>query len=162
MTISVGEKLPGAVLLRMSEKAPEQVELLDRLADRKVVIFGLPGAFTPTCSAVHLPGFISTAKQFFARGVDEIICIAVNDPHVMKQWGLTSGGTAAGISFLADADGKFTAAIGMQFDAPQVGFFGRSRRYSMLVHDGRVAIFNPEIAARVCDLSSGEALLAQM
>ncbi len=162
MTLSVGDRLPDATLIRMGESRPEQVDLAARLRGRKVVIFGLPGAFTPNCSSAHVPSFIRTADRFFAGGVQDIICIAVNDVHVMKLWGEETGGSAAGISFLADADSAFTTAIGMQFDAPIVGFFARSKRYSMLVEDGTVKFLNTEVSRGVCELSAGEVLLAQM
>ena len=162
MTISVGDKLPDATLIRMGESKPEQIDLTERLRGARVVIFGLPGAFTRTCSSAHVPSFIRTADQIFAKGIKDIICIAVNDVHVMKLWGAETGGTSAGISFLADADNAFTTAIGMQFDAPVVGFFARSKRYSMLVDDGTVKILNTEVSRGVCELSAGEVLLAQM
>jgi cytochrome c peroxidase len=162
MTLSVGDILPTATLLRLAESGPEQVDLAARLRDHKVVIFGLPGAFTPTCSSAHVPSFIRTADRFRAAGVSDIFCIAVNDVHVMRLWGEQTGGSAAGIAFLADADSAFTTAIGMQFDAPVVGFFARSKRYSMLVEDGTVKLLNTEVSRGVCELSAGEVLLAQM
>ncbi|MGA1181359.1 MAG: redoxin family protein, partial [Marivivens sp.] len=109
----------------------------------------------------HLPSFMRTKPQFDAKGVDEIICLSVNDPHVMRAWGETSGGAAAGISFLADQASEFTKAIGMEFSAPPAGFFDRSKRYSMFVEDGVVTIFNPEIE-KGCAISGGENLLDQI
>lgn len=162
MVISVGDTVPDATLIRMRDNGPEQVDLAARLRERKVVIFGLPGAFTPTCSSAHVPSFIRTADGFLARGVKDIICISVNDVHVMRLWGEQTGGASAGITFLADADSAFTTAIGMQFDAPVVGFFARSKRYSMLVEDGTVKLLNTEVSRGVCELSAGEVLLAQM
>lgn len=161
MTLAVGTKLPEATLLRMGAEGPEGVSLSDRLQGRKVVIFGLPGAYTGTCSTAHVPSFIRTAKRFAEKGVDEIICIAVNDPHVMKAWGEATGATAAGITLLGDADSSFTKAVGMEFDVPLAGFFARSRRYSLLAEDGVVRIFNPEVG-RGCEISAGEYLLAQL
>ena len=162
MALSVGDNVPEATLLRLAEGGPETVDLAALMRGRKVVIFGLPGAFTPTCSSAHVPSFMRTAEAFFAGGVDEIVCVAVNDVHVMKLWGEQTGGTAAGITFLADADSAFTTSIGMQFDAPVVGFFARSKRYSMLVVDGTVEVLNTEAAPGVCELTGGEVLLAQM
>lgn len=161
MTIEVGKGLPEATLLRMGAEGAETVSLSDSLKGRKVVIFGLPGAYTGTCSTAHVPSFIRTAKGFADKGVDEIICIAVNDPFVMKAWGEATGATAAGIGMLADADGAFTKAIGMNFDVPQLGFFARSKRYSVLVEDGIVTRFNPETGTG-CEISAGEYLLAQL
>jgi len=162
MALSVGDTLPDATLIQRGDSGPEQIHLKDTLKDRKVVIFGLPGAFTPTCSSAHVPSFIRTANQFFAKGIDEIICIAVNDIHVMKYWGETTGGIDAGITFLADADSSFTTAIGMLFDAPAAGMFARCKRFSMLVENGVVKIMNAETSAGVCELSGGEILLEQL
>ncbi len=162
MTISAGDRLPTATLLKMGEDGPETVSLDDKLRGRKVVILGLPGAFTRTCSSAHVPSFIRTKPQFDAKGVDEIICVAVNDPHVMKAWGQSTGGTDAGLTFLADADSSFTGAIGMQFDAPAVGFFKRSVRYAMIVDDGVVQVLHKEEQRSVCDMTAGETLLEEV
>ena len=159
--IEVGQKLPNATLTMMGPDGVQPVDLASRLKGRRVIIFGLPGAFTPTCSSAHLPSFMRTKAQFDAKGVDEIICLSVNDPHVMRAWGETSGGAAAGITFLADQASEFTKAIGMEFTAPAAGFFDRSKRYSMLVEDGVVTIFNPEIE-KGCAISGGENLLDQI
>lgn len=161
MTIAVGAKIPDATLLRMGDNGAETVQLSDRLKGRKVVIFGLPGAYTGTCSTAHVPSFIRTAKAFADKGVDEIICISVNDPFVMKAWGEATGATAAGITMLGDADASFTRAIGQTFDVPHLGFFNRSKRYSALVEDGVVTKFNPETGTG-CEISAGEYLLAQL
>jgi len=161
MTIEVGAKLPEATLLRMGETGAEPVSLAERLKGRKVVIFGLPGAFTGTCSTAHVPSFIRTATGFAEKGVDEIICISVNDPFVMQAWGAASGAAAAGLTMLGDADASFTRAIGMTFDLPALGLHARSRRYSALVEDGVVTRFNPEPGPG-CAISAGEYLLAQI
>ena len=161
MTIAIGAKLPEATLLQMGANGAEGVKLADRLKGRKVVIFGLPGAYTGTCSTAHVPSFIRTAKGFAEKGVDEIICISVNDPFVMKAWGEATGATAAGISMLVDADASFSKAIGMTFDVPPLGFFARSKRYSALVEDGVVTQFNPE-SGTGCEISAGEHLLSQI
>jgi len=161
MTIKVGDKVPDATLARMGAGGPEAVQLASKLAGRKVVIFGLPGAFTPTCHSSHLPSFMRVKKELEARGIDEIICVAVNDAHVMKEWGRVTGATDAGITLLADGNGAFARAIDMVFDAPATGMYGRSKRYSMLVEDGVVTIFNPEID-RGCSISGGETMLDQV
>jgi len=162
MTISVGDKLPGATLLRIGDNGPEAVALQDRLAGRKVVVFALPGAFTPTCTSSHVPSFMRTRDALLAKGVDEVICIAVNDPFVMKAWGEATGATAAGITMLADAEGAFTRAIGMSFDRTPAGLLGRSQRYAMLVEDGEVKLLNVEDNPGVCDTSAGEVMLAAL
>jgi peroxiredoxin len=107
-----------------------------------------------------VPSFIRTKDQFVAKGVDEIICVSVNDPFVMKAWGEATGATAAGLTLLADGTGAFTKAIGMNFDAPPVGLMGRSKRYAMIVEDGRVSVLHAEESPGTCEVSGGEALLA--
>ena len=161
MTLAVGTALPDATLLHMGETGAEAVRLADRLKGRKVVIFGLPGAYTGTCSTAHVPSFIRTAKGFADKGVDEIICVSVNDPFVMKAWGEATGATAAGITMLADADASFSKAVGMTFDVPHLGFFARSKRYSLLAEDRVVTQFNPEPGTG-CEISAGEHLLSQL
>ncbi|MEZ5882457.1 MAG: peroxiredoxin [Paracoccaceae bacterium] len=160
MTISTGARLPEATLLTMGGNGPESVALSSRLDGRKVVIFGLPGAYTGTCSTAHVPSFMRTRAQFAEKGVDEVICVSVNDPFVIKAWGEATGATAAGITMLGDAGGDFTKAIGMDFTAPAVGLFDRSARYAMLVEDGVVKVLHREESPGVCEVSGGEALLA--
>lgn len=162
MTITTGATLPDATLLQMGEAGPEGVSLGEKLKDRKVVIFGLPGAYTGTCSTAHVPSFMRTRDGFAAKGVDEVICLSVNDPFVMKAWGEATGATAAGITMLGDATGDFTKAIGMNFDAPPAGLIGRSKRYSMLVENGVVTILNEEGSPGECEISAGETLLDAM
>ena len=161
MAIKQGDTLPDAIFTKIAAEGPEIVDLANKTAGRKVVIFAVPGAFTPTCNSAHVPSFIRTKDQFDAKGVDEIICISVNDPHVMKTWGETTGATEAGITMLADAQSLFTTGIGMEFSAPPVGFFARSKRYAMLVNNGVVTILQ-EDAPGACDVSAGEGLLASM
>lgn len=158
--VTVGARLPEAALMRMGADGPESVDLGNRLKGRRVVIFGLPGAYTGTCTNSHVPSFMRTAGQFAAKGVDEIICVSVNDPFVMRAWGESTGATAAGLTFLADADGVFTRALGLDFDAPQLGIRGRSRRYALLAEDGVVKVLNLEDNPGVCGISAGETLLA--
>ena len=162
MTIKTGDTLPNATLLQMGDDGPAQVVLADKLEGRKVVIFGLPGAYTGTCSTAHVPSFMVTFDEFKEKGVDEIICISVNDPFVMHAWGLNTGATETGITMLADAESEFTTAIGMNFSAAPVGFVNRSKRYSMLVEDGVVSILNAEASPGQCEISAGETLLAAL
>ncbi len=162
MTISVGAKLPGATLLTLGANGPEGAALQDRLAGRNIVLFGLPGAYTGVCTTAHLPSFMRTKDGFMAKGVDEIICVAVNDPFVLKAWGDATGATAAGISILGDADGAFTKAIGMDFTAPPAGLIGRSKRYSLHAVDGVVKVLNLEESPGQCEVSAGETLLEQI
>ena len=162
MAISAGDKLPEATLLRMGEKDPERVSLGDLTKNRKVAIFAVPGAYTPTCHSTHVPGFIRVIEGLKAKGVDDVICISVNDPFVMESWGKATGADAAGISMLADADSSFTKAIGMEFDAPPKGLLARSKRYSMIVEDGIVLILHAEESPGTCEISSGEMLLEEV
>lgn len=162
MTIKTDDTLPNATLLVMGDDGPKKVLLSDKLEGRKVVIFGLPGAYTGTCSTAHVPSFMVTYEDFKAKGVDEIICIAVNDPFVMEAWGESTSATETGITMLADAESEFTTKIGMNFSASAVGFVERSKRYSMLVDNGVVKILNEELSPGECEISAGETLLAAM
>ena len=159
MAISKGDTVPGATLLQIGADGPESVQLADKLKGRKVVMFGLPGAYTGVCTTAHVPSFIRTKDQFAAKGVDEIICVTVNDPFVCAAWGEATGATAAGISILGDADGALTKAMGLDFTAPPVGLIGRSKRYAMLIDDGVVSVLNEEGSPGECEISAGETLL---
>ncbi|AUQ73241.1 peroxiredoxin [Phaeobacter piscinae] len=160
--ISVGETLPEATLTRMGAEGPEQVSMAELTKGRTVAIFAVPGAFTPTCHSAHVPSFIRNKDALAAKGVDEIICIAGNDPFVMQAWSEATGAGAAGITMLSDAECGFTDAIGMRLDAPAAGLIGRSLRYAMLARDGKVEIMNAEDNPGQCELSAGEALLASI
>lgn len=162
MTISQGDQLPDATLVQLGAEGPTPVPLSDKTKGRKVVIFAVPGAFTPTCHSAHVPSFIRTKDQFDAKGVDEVICVSVNDPFVMKAWGEATGAAEAGITMLGDADSAFTKAIGMDFSAPPAGLTDRSKRYAMLVDDGKVTLLQEEESPGTCEVSAGEALLANM
>ncbi len=162
MTISTGSTLPDATLHHMGANGVEPVALAARLKGRKVAIFGLPGAYTGTCTMAHVPSFIRSAKGFAAKGVDEIICISVNDAHVMQAWGASTGATAAGITMLGDPMSEFTKAIGMAFTAEAAGFINRCKRFSLYAVDGVVKVFHPETGKGTCDISGGEALLAEI
>ncbi|WGW04912.1 peroxiredoxin [Tropicibacter oceani] len=160
MTIKAGDTLPGATLARMGENGPEQVALDTITKGRKVVIFALPGAYTGTCTTAHVPSFMRTRDAFADKGVDEVICLSVNDPFVMGAWGESTGATAAGITMLGDPEAEFTKAVGMEFSAPPAGLIDRSKRYAMLVDDGKVVVLHAEENPGVCETSGGEALLA--
>ena len=162
MTISQGATLPDATLIQLGDGGPEAVSIADKTKGRKVVIFAVPGAFTPTCHSAHVPSFVRTKDQFDAKGVDEIICVSVNDPFVMKAWGEATGASAAGLTMLSDAHSEFTKAIGMDFDAPPAGLVARSKRYAMLVDDGTVTLLHEEENPGACEVSAGEGLLAAM
>ena len=162
MAISVGDRLPEAQLTRIGADGPEAIDLGTLTKDRKVVVFAVPGAFTPTCHSAHVPSFMRTKDQFLEKGVDEIICVSVNDPFVMKAWGEATGATDAGLTLLADAESRFTTAIEMNFDAPPAGLMARSKRYAMMVDNGVVTVLNEEGSPGECEISAGETLLGQI
>ncbi|KIT17681.1 peroxiredoxin [Jannaschia aquimarina] len=159
MAITEGDRLPDATLIRGGDGGPEAVELSSLTKGRRVALFAVPGAFTGTCSTAHVPSFIRTKDGFAEKGIDTIICVSVNDPFVMKAWGEDTGATPAGIEMLGDADGTFTKAMGMDFDAPPAGLFGRSKRYALIADDGVVKTIGVEESPGVCEVSAGEALL---
>lgn len=159
MTISVGDKLPQASLLKIGENGPEAVDLASKTAGRKVVIFGLPGAYTGVCSTAHVPSFIRTGDALAAKGVDEVICVSANDPFVMGAWGEATGASAAGIAMLGDADSSFTKALGLNFSAPPAGLIDRSKRYALVAEDGVVTVLQVEDNAGECNISAGESIV---
>jgi peroxiredoxin len=163
MTLAVGEKLPEATFLEKDGDDVRPVASSDVFAGRRVVLFGLPGAYTGMCSTQHLPSFIRVADRLREKGVDEIVCVAVNDPHVMLAWGESSGAFGAGIRMLADAGGEFTGKLGdMTFDNPPRGLYGRSKRYALFAEDGVVKVLNLETSRDNCDISGGETMLADI
>lgn len=160
MTIAVGSKLPEATLLmKDAEGVTQPVSMSAKLKGRKVVLFGLPGAFTSTCSSAHVPSFMRVADRLRAKGLDEIICVSVNDPEVMKAWGEVTGAAARGITLLGDADASFTKAIGLDFTHAPSGFFNRSSRYALYAVDGVVKVLNMGRESAACEISGGEAML---
>ena len=128
---------------------------------KKVAVFGLPGAYTPVCSADHLPGFVKAASSLLERGVDAVVCISINDPFVMDAWAKTQG-VGDNIQMLCDPTAAFTNAIGLNLDLADFGLGVRSERYSMIVDDGVVSTLNVEESILACDVSSADALLAQV
>jgi peroxiredoxin len=161
MTIAVGARLPDATLVTLGPDGPKEVDLNAYISGRKVVIFGLPGAFTGPCSTIHMPSFVKTADAFRDAGIDEIICIAVNDPFVLKAWSESTGADKAGITLLGDASGELTEALGMAFTAPHIGLYRRSNRYALVVDEGVVTVANVD-EPNTCKVSVGEELLDAM
>ncbi|TQS73701.1 peroxiredoxin [Rhodobacteraceae bacterium] len=162
MTISEGDVLPGGTFLVLGADGPQPVSLNEKLKGRKVVIFAVPGAFTGVCTTAHVPSFIRCVDKFREKGVEDIICISVNDPFVMDAWAIGTGAKEAGLSMLADPEAAFTQAIGMEFTAPPAGLINRSARYAMVVEDGVVKILHKEENPGACEISAGEGLLAAM
>jgi len=136
MSIKVGDQIPASTLSIMGDSGPEPLSTHELFDGRKVVLFAVPGAFTPTCSAKHLPGFVEHAEAILAKGVDVIACMAVNDVFVMHAWGQSAG--AKHILMLADGNGEFTRALGLELDATAFGMGQRSQRFALIVEDGRV------------------------
>lgn len=161
MTIKVGERLPNAALRLVTPDGPKPVETKDYFAGKTVVLFGLPGAFTPTCHKNHLPGFIVNEARFKAKGVDKIAMTSVNDHHVLKAWADATGATGH-VDFLADGNGDFAKAIALDLDLSAGGLGLRSKRYSMLVVDGVVKLLNVEPDAGKVDFSGAQDLLAEI
>lgn len=137
MTTKTGEKVPQATFAKMTENGPEQVDSESFFKGRRVALFSVPGAFTPTCSAKHLPGFIEKADELKAKGIDEIACTAVNDAFVMGAWG-KSAGAEGKVTMLADGNGDFAKAVGLTMDGSKFGLGTRGQRYAMIVNDGVV------------------------
>ncbi|WP_421853025.1 peroxiredoxin [Oricola sp.] len=161
MTIGTGDKIPSVTLRRITEDGPEDVDSDTVFAGRNVVVFGLPGAYTPTCSLNHLPGFVENRDIILANGVDEIVCVSVNDHFVMKAWAEATGAAGA-ITFIADWDAGFTRAIGMDIDLSMGGLGVRSQRYSMLVEDGVVKLVNLEDSPGEAVVSGAARILEQI
>ncbi len=159
MTIKTGDKLPDAILREWTGDAPAETTTAALCAGRKLVIFGLPGAFTGTCTTAHLPSFMRTKAKFVEKGFDEVICLSVNDVFVMDAWAKSTGADEAGIRMLCDPDASFTKAIGMDFTAEAVGLIDRSKRYAMVVEDGTVTLLQEEAGPGECTVSAGEAVL---
>ena len=162
MTISVGERLPEATLFEMTGQGPAQVASADVFRAKTVALFGLPGAFTPTCSNSHMPGFVAAADALRAKGVDAIVCLTVNDPFVAAEWGRVTGATAAGIRVLGDSLAEMSKAMGLDFDGSARGLGVRCKRFSALVRDGEVVVLNIEEAPGQAVCTAGEALLDQI
>lgn len=159
--VSVGDKLPDAKFQMLGPDGPITVSLSEKAAGRRIVIVAVPGAFTPTCDGKHLPSFVRTKSQFDAKGIDEILCVSVNDVYVMQLWGEKSGATAAGITMLADGDASFTKAMGLNYDRPEAGFYNRSRRYALVAENGIITVFNLEKPGE-CSISTGGELLTSL
>jgi peroxiredoxin len=157
MTIKVGDKLPNITLSTMAEEGPKPISVEELCAGKKVVLFAVPGAFTPTCSNQHLPGFISNSATLKEKGVDLVACISVNDPFVMAAWSKDRD-AAEDVLMLADGNAEFTSAIGLEMDVSGFGMGMRSQRYSMIIDNGVVSSLNVE-SGPVLDVSSAETIL---
>ncbi|WP_397422672.1 peroxiredoxin [Phenylobacterium sp.] len=160
MTIKVGDTLPAATLTQATAEGPKPVKTEDFFKGRTVALFAVPGAFTPTCSAKHVPGFKQLSPDLKAKGVDEIACLSVNDAFVMRAWGEDQA-VGDDIIMLADGNGDFTTALGLEMDGSKFGMGKRSQRYSMIVKDGVVKELNVEQGGEF-RVSAADYLLAQL
>ena len=159
MAIKEGEKLPAATLHTMQDGRPAAVTTDDLFAGKKVVLFAVPGAFTPTCSQAHLPGYVVNADAIKGKGVDSIICLSVNDAFVMGAWG--DNANAEELLMVGDGNGDFTKAIGIELDGSGFGLGSRSQRYAMIVEDGTVSKLAVEAPGQL-EVSAAEAILAAL
>jgi glutaredoxin/glutathione-dependent peroxiredoxin len=161
MAIKVGDRLPADIKLKeMGESGPSDVTVKDLFGGKRVVVFAVPGAFTPTCSMKHLPGFVSGAQSLRSKGVDEVVCVSVNDAFVMAAWGDAQGAKGK-VRMLADGNGDFTRAVGLELDASGFGMGKRSQRYAMVVNDGKVEQLQVEPGPGL-NVSSCEAVLGKL
>ncbi len=160
MAVNVGDSIPDVTLAVMGESGPEQVSTGDLFGGRKVVAFALPGAFTPTCSAQHLPGFVNHADAIRAKGVDSIVCLSVNDVFVMDAWGKDQN-VGDKVAMVADGSGALAKALGLELDLTERGLGVRSRRYSMVVDDGVVSALNLEEGGAY-EVSSAEKIFGDL
>ena len=160
MTISVGDRIPQATLMKATSEGPQPVSSEEYFRGRRIALFSVPGAFTPTCSARHLPGFVEKADQLKKHGIDEIACTAVNDAFVLAAWA-ASGDAVEKVTMLADGNGEFARAIGLEADSSKFGMGMRGKRYSMVVSDGVVEQLNIEEPGAF-NVSSAEYLLERL
>lgn len=159
MSVTIGDKIPAVTLKTMGSEGPENITTEEIFNGNKVVLFAVPGAFTPGCSVTHLPGFVVNADKIKAKGVDTIACVAVNDAFVMSAWGNTQN--AEEILMLADGNADLTSALGLELDASGFGMGTRSRRYAMIVDNGVITHLAIEPAGGI-DVSSAEKILEQL
>ena len=157
MAVSTGDRIPDVTLRRTTSNGVEEVSTAEFFGGRTVALLGVPGAFTPACSDVHLPGFVASADALRAAGVDEIVCVAVNDAFVMDAWGRASC-AADHITFLADGNGELAAKMGLELDLGAIGLGVRNRRYAALVRDGVIEYLGVE-PGREVGVSSADAVL---
>jgi len=161
MTIAKGDSLPDATFRAVGADGIDAMSTKDVFGGKKVVLFAVPGAFTPTCHLKHLPGFVENAAKLKEKGADEVICVAVNDPFVLDAWAETSGAKGK-VTILSDGNAEFTKKIGMDFDGGGIGLGTRSKRYAMIVDDGVVQVLHTEESPGVAEVSTAEAILKDL
>ncbi|MGB1157871.1 MAG: peroxiredoxin [Porticoccaceae bacterium] len=156
--IKIGDKMPEGAFGVMGPEGPTELSSTELFSGKKVVLFAVPGAFTPTCSAAHLPGFVVQYDQLIAKGVDTVACISVNDVFVMNAWG--NSANAENLVMLADGNGAYVSALGLEMDASGFGMGVRSKRFAMIIDDGQVQLLNVDEGK--FESSSAEAVLAAL
>ena len=161
MTIKIGDRIPDLNLKRLGANGMEDINTTALFKGRKIVLFAVPGAFTPSCALKHLPGYINNAAGIKAKGVDEIICMAVNDPFVMKHWGEVAGAEGK-VTMLSDGNGELTRAFDLGMDGSGAGLGFRARRFSMIVENGIITDLQVEEKASDVDLSSAESCAVRL
>eukprot|EP01062_Namystynia_karyoxenos_P070065 TRINITY_DN65448_c0_g1_i1.p2 TRINITY_DN65448_c0_g1~~TRINITY_DN65448_c0_g1_i1.p2 ORF type:complete len:190 (+),score=55.81 TRINITY_DN65448_c0_g1_i1:87-572(+) len=161
MTLKVGDRVPDGVLMTMSKGRPAPIRIAKHLAGRTVIIFGVPGAFTPTCSARHLPGFVEGAAKLRAKGVDEVICVSVNDCFVMGAWGEHAGAAAGPVTMAADGSAEWTKQAGLELDLTAKGMGMRCQRFVLVARDGMVQHIAVDKGGQLRD-SAASAVLARL
>ena len=159
MPIAIGEKIPSVTLFEIGDAGPKAISSDEIFGGKKVAIFGVPGAYTPTCQNKHMPSFTANAAQLRANGVDEVVCVSVNDPFVMKAWGAATGADAAGIRCVGDSRSELAEAMDLVMDGGAVGLVKRLLRFSAIIDDGAVKVLNVEGAPGEMDATSAENLL---
>jgi glutaredoxin/glutathione-dependent peroxiredoxin len=160
MTIKTGDKVPSTTLHHMTADGPKPITTDELFGGKKVVLFALPGAFTPTCSATHLPGYVVNADKLKAKGIDDIVCLSVNDAFVMDAWGRAQNAEGQ-VHMVADGNGDLARAMGLELDLTARGLGRRSQRYAMIVEDGVVKSLHVEDAGKF-EVSSAERMLAEL
>ena len=160
MSIKVGDKFPQGILAFYESKSLKTIQIDEILRNKRVIIFGMPGAFTPTCSQYHIPSIINQITNYKEKGIDDIFCLVVNDIYVTSIWAEQTGATQAGLTILSDPSGALVKKIGMSFNAPAIGFLDRSVRFCVLLNNGIVEQILKENTTGSCDITSGESILA--
>jgi peroxiredoxin len=161
MPVQIGDKLPDIKLKRLGANGMEEIQTADYFKNKKVVLFATPGAFTPTCAQKHLPGYVSNADKIKSEGVDEIVCLSVNDPFVMKHWGEIAG-TEGKVTMLPDGNGEFVEALGLNFDGSGAGLGKRAKRFSAIIENGIIKDLQVEEAPGQLELSGADVCMVRL